>query len=113
MTHQISFLEQVGRSFDRAAVLTDHDPILLRQIKVCNSVYHISFPLIRDDGTLEVIQGWGGRAHNFSLSYQNDIPTKSFLVLSNTSFLELSMSAISKLHSRHSNARKSDYRCHL
>jgi glutamate dehydrogenase (NAD(P)+) len=58
MSHEISFLDQVARSFDRAAVLTDHDPILLRQIKVCNSVYHISFPLIRDDGTLEVIQGW-------------------------------------------------------
>ncbi|MDP9179685.1 MAG: Glu/Leu/Phe/Val dehydrogenase, partial [Gemmatimonadota bacterium] len=35
-----------------------HPPGLLEQIKECNSVFRISFPLKRDDGTIEVIHGW-------------------------------------------------------
>jgi glutamate dehydrogenase (NAD(P)+) len=58
MATEPSFLEQVHLSFDRAAALTDHDPRLLDQIKVCNSVYYFTFPLIRDDGSLETIQAW-------------------------------------------------------
>lgn len=58
MAKRISFLSQVRRSFDRAAALTDHKVSLLRQIKTCNCVYKISFPLVRDDGTMEVIRAW-------------------------------------------------------
>jgi glutamate dehydrogenase (NAD(P)+) len=58
MATEPSFLAQVHLSFDRAAALTDHDPRLLDQIKVCNSVYYFTFPLIRDDGSLETIQAW-------------------------------------------------------
>ncbi len=53
-----SFLESVQIAFDRAAALTTHDPTLLRQIQACNAIYHVSFPLRRDDGSLEVIQAW-------------------------------------------------------
>jgi glutamate dehydrogenase (NAD(P)+) len=56
-TH-VSFLDQVNRSFDRAASLSGHDPRLLSQIKECNSVYRLTFPLKRDDGSIEVIQAW-------------------------------------------------------
>lgn len=52
------FLEQVNRSFDRAAALTSHDPHLLSQIRTANSVYHIAFPIKRDDGSIEVIEAW-------------------------------------------------------
>ena len=58
MTSELSFLDQVHRSFDRAAALTSHDPNLLEQIKTCNSVYYFTFPLIRDDGSLETIEAW-------------------------------------------------------
>ena len=58
MATEPSFLEQVHLSFNRAAALTDHDPRLLDQIKTCNSVYYFTFPLIRDDGTMETIQAW-------------------------------------------------------
>jgi len=58
MAKRISFLSQVRRSFDRAAALTDHKPSLLRGIKACNCVYKISFPLVRDDGSMEVIRAW-------------------------------------------------------
>ena len=58
MSEQYSFLEQVNRNFDRAAALTDHNPTLLRQIRACNCVFKISFPLVRDDGSMEVIRAW-------------------------------------------------------
>src|SRR5262249_18741835 len=68
--HDISFLEQVNRNFDKAAAFTRHDPTLLAQIKVCNSVYEIAFPLRRDDGSIEVIHAW--RAEHS----QHKLPTK-------------------------------------
>jgi glutamate dehydrogenase (NAD(P)+) len=52
------FFEQVNRNFDKAAVYTKHDKGLLNQIKICNSVYKMQFPLRRDDGTIEVIYAW-------------------------------------------------------
>ncbi len=58
MSAHISMLDQVLHNFDRAAALTDHDPSLLAQIKVCNSNYRVSFPIRRDDGSIEVIHGW-------------------------------------------------------
>jgi glutamate dehydrogenase (NAD(P)+) len=58
MVHAIPFFAQIDRYFDKAAVHTSHLPGVLEQIKRCNSVYHISFPLRRDDGSVEVIDGW-------------------------------------------------------
>ncbi len=58
MSSHVSFLDQVNRSFDRAAALSGHDPRLLSQIKECNSVYRLTFPLKRDDGSIEVVQAW-------------------------------------------------------
>ncbi|HEX2644536.1 MAG TPA: Glu/Leu/Phe/Val dehydrogenase [Thermoanaerobaculia bacterium] len=56
-TH-VGFFEQVNRNFDKAAALTQHSPDLLTLIKNCNSVYHFTFPLRRDNGTVEVIHAW-------------------------------------------------------
>ncbi len=58
MPDAISFLEQVNRNFDNAAGLTGHDPTLLAQIKACNCLYYTSFPLKRDDGSIDVIHAW-------------------------------------------------------
>jgi glutamate dehydrogenase (NAD(P)+) len=58
MASAISFWDQVCDNFDRAASFTDHDANLLAQIKACNSVYRISFPIKRDDGSIAVITGW-------------------------------------------------------
>ena len=58
MAAELSFSQQVNRSFDQAAALTDYDPSLLSQIRACNSVYHLQFPLIRDDGSMEVIHAY-------------------------------------------------------
>lgn len=55
---RLTFFEQVNVAFDQAAKHTDHDPTLLEQVKWVNSVYRMSFPLRRDDGTIEVIHAW-------------------------------------------------------
>jgi glutamate dehydrogenase (NAD(P)+) len=70
VTENFSFNEQVNRNFDRAAALTDHDAGVLSQIRACNAVYRLSFPLRRDDGRVEVIEGW--RAEHS----QHKLPTK-------------------------------------
>jgi len=54
----IPMFAQVNKYFDKAARYLDHPPGLLSQIKACISVYRMQFPLKRDDGTIEVINGW-------------------------------------------------------
>jgi len=58
MRSPISFFEQVNINFDRAAKMTDHPPGLLEQIKAINSVIHFTFPLKRDDGSIQVMHAW-------------------------------------------------------
>lgn len=52
------FYEQVNINFDKAAKYTRFDKGILEQIKMCNTVYQVAFPLERDDGSIEVIEGW-------------------------------------------------------
>ena len=54
----MSLLGQIEESFDRAAALTGHDKRILAQIRSCNSVYRMAFPIKRDDGSIEVIRAW-------------------------------------------------------
>ena len=53
-----SFFQSVERSFDKAAKFTKFDHGILEQIKACNSVYQMRFPLKRDDGSVEVIEAY-------------------------------------------------------
>jgi len=53
-----SFFQSVEKSFDKAAKFTKFDLGILEQIKACNSVYQMRFPLKRDDGTIEVIEAY-------------------------------------------------------
>jgi len=58
-THQpYSFFQSVERSFDKAAKFTHWDLGILEQIKACNSVYQMRFPVKRDDGSIEVIEAY-------------------------------------------------------
>ncbi len=52
------FYEQVNKNFDKAAKYTRFDKGLLAQIKICNTIYHVTFPVRRDDGSIEVVEGW-------------------------------------------------------
>jgi len=58
MSVEYRFTEEVNKSFDRAARYVDADPTLLAQVRGNNSLYHFTFPLRRDDGTIEVISAW-------------------------------------------------------
>jgi glutamate dehydrogenase (NAD(P)+) len=53
-----SFFHAVERSFDKAAKFTNWDHGILEQIKACNSVYQMRFPIKRDDGSVEVIEAY-------------------------------------------------------
>lgn len=58
MSGQYSFFESVTRSFDKAAKFTQWEEGLLEQIKACNSVYQMRFPVKMDDGRIEVIEAY-------------------------------------------------------
>ncbi|RYZ61426.1 MAG: Glu/Leu/Phe/Val dehydrogenase [Chitinophagaceae bacterium] len=59
MSHQpYSFFQSVERSFDKAANFTKWDKGILEQIKACNSIYSMRFPVKLDDGTIEVIEAY-------------------------------------------------------
>jgi glutamate dehydrogenase (NAD(P)+) len=53
-----SFFGAVEKSFEKAAKFTKWDEGLLNQIRQCNSVLQMRFPLKRDDGTIEVIEAY-------------------------------------------------------
>ena len=53
-----SFYENVNKSFDKAAKFTNIDKGILDQIKACNAVLRLRFPIKRDDGTIEVIEAY-------------------------------------------------------
>lgn len=53
-----SFFGQVNQMFDRAAAHTDYPPGLLNQVKVCNNICRIEFPIKRDNGDIEVVRAF-------------------------------------------------------
>ena len=55
---EYSFFQSVEKSFDKAAKFTKWDRGLLEQIKACNSIYSMRFPVKLDDGTIEVIEAY-------------------------------------------------------
>jgi len=54
---QASFFESVQRNFDKAAALSNLPKGLLDQIKVCNAVYQVNFPVMID-GEYQVIEAY-------------------------------------------------------
>lgn len=64
------FFESVNQYFDEAAAFAKVEPGLLEQVRSCNSVYRMRFPVRRDDGTIQVVEAF--RAEH---SYHR-LPTK-------------------------------------
>ena len=58
MAITVPFFQQVNLNFDTAAQYTDFPPGLLDQVKMCNTICHMAFPVKRDDGAIEVIHAW-------------------------------------------------------
>lgn len=54
----IPFFEDVQLQFAEAAKLTQHEPGLLEQIRVCNGVYRMRFPVAMDDGKIHVVEAY-------------------------------------------------------
>jgi glutamate dehydrogenase (NAD(P)+) len=55
---EYSFFGAVEKSFDKAAKFTKWDPGILEQIKACNAVYRMRFPVKRDNGKIDVIEAY-------------------------------------------------------
>lgn len=67
------FFNAVARAVDAAARFTDHDPALVEQIKACNNVYQVRFPLRRDDGRMEIVAGWRAQHSHHRLPVKGGI----------------------------------------
>ncbi len=52
------FFESVCSYFDRAAAFSDFSPGILDQVKTCNSVYRMKFPVKDDDGNVVVVEAY-------------------------------------------------------
>lgn len=57
VTTNYSFFDSVTKSFDKAARFTTWDPGILEQIKVCNSIYSMRFP-VRIGDSIEVVEAY-------------------------------------------------------
>lgn len=55
---EINFFDQVNRNIDKAAPFLNIKKGLIDQIKACNAIIRISFPLERDNGDIEVVNAW-------------------------------------------------------
>lgn len=53
-----SFYQSVNKSFDEAAKFTPWEQGILEQIKACNAVYRMKYPVRMDDGRIEVIEAY-------------------------------------------------------
>jgi len=53
-----SFFESVEKNFDKASKFTSWEQGILDQIKACNSIYSMRFPVKMDDGHIEVIEAY-------------------------------------------------------
>ena len=67
-----NFLASVDRYFEKAAAATDHPEGLLKQIKICNSVYKFKFP-IRRGNRYHVVTGWRAEHSHHKLPVKGGI----------------------------------------
>ena len=53
-----SFFDDVNQYFDAACLHTEVAPDILSQIRACNAVYRVRFPVRRDDREIVVVEGY-------------------------------------------------------
>ena len=68
--HAGNLLDDVNAQFERAAVYSDYPRGLLDQVKMCNVVHRMSFPVRDDDGSIRVVEAYRAE-HSF-----HRLPTK-------------------------------------
>jgi glutamate dehydrogenase (NAD(P)+) len=64
--NEYSFFHSVEKSFDKASKFTKWEKGILEQIKACNSIYSMRFPVKMDDGRIEVIEAYRINTHNIN-----------------------------------------------
>ncbi|MCU0328465.1 MAG: Glu/Leu/Phe/Val dehydrogenase [Chitinophagales bacterium] len=57
-TKELSFFEGVNENFNKAAQYANVDPGILSQIKACNNVLRLRFPVKDDQGQIQVIEAY-------------------------------------------------------
>lgn len=57
-SHRGQFYKSVSRYFDRAAEYTGLPDGLLDQVKRCNAVFRMRFPVKQDDGSIQVVEAY-------------------------------------------------------
>lgn len=77
-----AFFESVNHYFDRAARYSQHPTGLIEQVRACNAIYRMRFPVRADDGSIRVLEGF--RAEH---SYHR-LPTKGGIRYSPTVTLD-------------------------
>ena len=55
---EYSFFDDVNQFVDKAALHTEHPAGLMKQIKMCNSIYKFNFPIKLEDGTYQVLEAY-------------------------------------------------------
>ena len=73
MSSPTGFLDNVNRSFDRAAAFTTFPQGLLDEIKAGNSLYRFEFPLRHADGSIRVVQAWRAEHSHHKLPVKGGI----------------------------------------
>lgn len=73
MSSHISFLDQVYRMYEKASAHTEVTDGILAQIRICNSVYAMEFPLKRDDGSIGVVKAWRAEHSHHKLPVKGGI----------------------------------------
>ncbi len=58
MSHKVKFFKQVEKGIELASQYVDYPRDLIEQVLQNNSIIHLSFPIKRDDGSIEVIEAW-------------------------------------------------------
>ncbi|KAI5058946.1 hypothetical protein GOP47_0025265 [Adiantum capillus-veneris] len=70
---EASFLEAVDIYFDKAAKLAASTPDILNQIKACNNLLKLQFPLKRLDGTVQLIEAYRAQHSHHRLPVKGGI----------------------------------------
>ncbi len=74
-----SFFQDVLHYFDKAAQYLQYPDGLLEQIKYCNSVYQMRFPIKRDDGSIETIEAYRAEHSHHKLPTKGGIRYSQFV----------------------------------
>jgi len=68
-----NFLDSVNVFFNRAAEVSGLHAGLLEQIRITNRVLSLKFPIRKDDGTIEVIEGYRAQHSHHKLPTKGGI----------------------------------------